>query len=160
MSQRTLVIAGLAAVGVAIAVAVPMAILALQGSHDLKFEYVKSGGIAGVNEKLAFDSKASFDSKTNIITFYKGALGATQKQLSDAKIQEIRETIAGSGFFSMGSIPPKAGPADYFSYSLTVTTEGVTHSVLWVDDFASSEPVPEGLKNIVSMIEEAYSTAS
>ena len=60
--QRNLVIARLATVGVAIGVAVPMAILALQGSHDLKFEYVKSRGIADVNEKLAFDSKASFDS--------------------------------------------------------------------------------------------------
>jgi emfourin len=160
MRQRTLVIAGLAAVGVAIAVAVPMAILALQGSHELKFEYAKAGGIAGVNEKLVFDSKASFDSKTNIIVFYKGTSGATQKQLSDAQVQAIREAIAGSGFFAMDGIPPKTGQADYFSYSLTVTTEDMTHSVSWVDDFASSEPVPEELKNIVNKIEDAYATAS
>ena len=160
MRQRTLVIAGLAAVGAAIAVAVPMAILALQGSQELKFEYVKSGGIADVNEKLAFDSKTSFDSKTNVITFYKDTSGTTQKQLSDTQVQAIREAIAGSGFYAMDSIPPKTGPADYFSYSVTVTMDGVTHSVLWVDDFAASEPVPEGLKNIVSEIEEAYASAS
>jgi hypothetical protein len=38
--------------------------------------------------------------------------------------------------------------------------DGRTHSVSWVDDFASAEPVPEGLKDIVSKIEEAYATAN
>jgi hypothetical protein len=161
MRQRILVIAGLAAVGVAIAIAVPLAIMAMQGSHELKFEYVKSGGIAGINERLAFDSMASFDSKTNVITFFQGTSGGTERQLSDTQVQEIREAIAGSGFFAMdGVYPPRQGPADYFSYSLTVTMDGRTHSVSWVDDFASAEPVPQGLKDIVGKIEEAYTTAS
>ena len=161
MRQKTLIIAGLAAVAVAIAIAVPMAILAIQGSHDLKFEYVKSGGIAGINERLSFDSKASFDSNTNIITFYQSNSGATgERQLANAKVQEIRQTIAGSGFFAMDSVyPPRQGPADYFSYSLTITMDGRTHSVSWVDDFATSVPVPDELKNIISEIEEAYATA-
>ena len=156
MRQRTLVIAGLATVGAAIAVAVPMAILAMQGSHELKFEYVKSGGIVGINERLAFDSK------TGAIMFYQSTLGTTgERQLSDAKVEEIRETIAGSGFFVMDSeYLPRQGPADYFSYSLTITMDGRTHSVSWVDDFATSVPVPEALKNLVSEIEGAYSTAS
>lgn len=155
MRQRTLVIAGLAAVGVAIAIAVSL-LLAMQGPHDLKFEYVKSGGIAGINERLAFDSK------TNVITFYQSTLGATgERQLSDTKVQEIRQAIAGSEFFAMDSVyPPSQGPADYFSYSLTITMDGRTHSVSWVDDFATSVPVPEDLKNIVSKIEEAYATAN
>lgn len=161
MRQRTLVIAGLAAVGAAIAVAVPMAIVAFQGSHDLKFEYVKSGGIAGINERLAFDSMAQFDSKTNVIAFYQGTSGATEKQLSSAKVLELRHVIAESGFFAMDSVyPPRQGPADYFSYSLTIMMDGRTHSVSWVDDFATSVPVPEGLEDIVSEIEEAYATAS
>lgn len=162
MRQRTLVIAGLAAVGVAIAVAVPMAIIAMQESHELRFEYVKSGGIAGINERLAFDSMKSFDSKTNVITFYQSTLGATgERQLTDAKVQELRHAIAESGFFGMDSdYPPRQGPADYFSYSLTITMDGRTHSVSWVDDFATSVPVPEALKNLVSEIEEAYATAS
>jgi hypothetical protein len=159
--QKTLIIAGLAAVGLAIAIAVPMAILALQGSQDLKFEYVKSGGIAGINERLSFDSKASFDSKTNVITFFQSNSGATgERQLANAKVQEIRQAIAGSGFFAMDSIyPARQGPADYFTHSLTITMDGRTHAVSWVDDFATSVPVPEGLKNIVSEIEEAYATA-
>lgn len=162
MRQRTLVIAGLAAIGVAIAIAVPMAILAMQGSHNLKFEYVKSGGLAGINEKLAFDSKASFDSKTNVIMFYQSTLGSTiERQISDGKVQEIRQAIAGSGFFAFASLyPPRQGPTDYFSYSLTIAMDGRTHSVSWVDDFATAEPVPEGLKSIVSEIEEAYATAN
>ncbi|HEV8405115.1 MAG TPA: hypothetical protein VGQ13_04320 [Nitrososphaera sp.] len=161
MRQKTLIIAGLAAVGLAIAIAVPMAILALQGSQDLKFEYVKSGDIAGINERLSFDSKASFDSKTNVITFFQSNSGATgERQLANAKVQEIRQAIAGSGFFAMDSIyPARQGPADYFTHSLTITMDGRTHAVSWVDDFATSVPVPEGLKNIVSEIEEAYATA-
>lgn len=156
MRQRTLVIAGLTVIGVAIAVALPIAIIAMQGSHELKFEYVKSGGIIGINERLAFDSK------TGAIMFYPSTLDtAGERQLADAKVQEIRETIAGSGFFAMDSVyPPRQGPADYFSYSLTITMDGRTHSVSWVDDFATSVPVPEALKNLVSEIEEAYATAS
>jgi hypothetical protein len=38
--------------------------------------------------------------------------------------------------------------------------DGRTHSVSWVDDFATSMPVPEGLKNIVGEIEEAYATTN
>ncbi len=160
MPQKTLMLAGLAAVAVAIAEAMPMAILALQGSHDMKFEYVKSGGIAGINEKLAFDSKASFDSKTNVITFYLGTSNTTERQLSGAKVQEIREAIAGSGFFAMESIQAKTGPTDYFSYSLTVTMNGMTHCVSWVDDFATSATAPEGLDYVVDEMEQAYACAS
>ena len=156
MRQRTLVIAGLAAVGVAIAVAVPMAILAMQGSQDLKFEYVKTGGIAGISDRLAFDSK------TGVISFHQSILNSTEeRRLSDATVHELRQTIAGSGFFGFESTyPPRHGPADYFSYALTVTMDGRTHSVSWVDDFATADPVPEGLKNIVSEIEKAYSDSA
>ncbi|HXV47075.1 MAG TPA: hypothetical protein VD736_10430 [Nitrososphaera sp.] len=157
MRQRTLVIAGLAAVGAAIAVAVPMAIVAFQGSHDLRFEYVKSGGIAGINERLVFDSK------TGAITFYQSINTSVtmEKQLSDVQVQELRQAIAGSGFFAMDSVyPARQGPADYFSYSLMITMDGRTHSVSWVDDFATAVPVPESLKDIVSEIEQAYATAS
>lgn len=161
MRQRTWVIAGLAAVGVAIAIAVPMAIVAMQGSQELRFEYVRSGGIAGINERLAFDSMQSFNSKTNVITFYQSTMGATdERQLSGAQVQEIRHAIAGSGFFAFdGVYPPSQGPADYFSYSLTVTMDGRTHSVSWVDDFATSAPVPQGLKDVVAAIESAYAAA-
>ncbi|HEY7506291.1 MAG TPA: hypothetical protein VH621_01670 [Nitrososphaera sp.] len=156
MRQRTLVIAGLAAVGVAIAIAVPTAIIAMQGSHELKFEYSKSGGIAGISQELAFDST------TGIISFNQSALNSSEdRQLTSTKVQELRQTIAGSGFFSFDAVyPRRQGPADYFSHTLTITMDGRTHSVSWVDDFATAEPVPEGLKNIVSKIQEAYDTAS
>lgn len=156
MRQRTLVIAGLAAVGVAIAIAVPMAILAIQGSHELKFEYVKSGGIAGITDRLAFDS-----GNGTAISFYQSAINTTEeKRLSDSQIQELRQAIADSGFFAFDSVyPPRHGPADYFSYTLNITMDGRTHSVSWVDDFATAEPVPEGLKNIASKIEQAFSAA-
>lgn len=151
-----MVIAGLAAVGVAIAIAVPMAILAMQDLHELRFEYVKSGGIAGITDRLAFDS-----GNGTTITFYQSSMDTTEeKRLSDSQVQELRQAIAGSGFFAFDSVyPPRQGPADYFSYTLNITMDGRTHSVSWVDDFAAAEPVPEGLKNVVGEIEEAFSAA-
>src|SRR5690606_22940439 len=93
MRQRTLLIAGLAAVGVAIAIAVPMAILAMQSSHQLRFEYVKSGGIAGITERLAFDS-----GNGTTISFYQSTMNTTEERLlSESQVQELRQTIAGSG---------------------------------------------------------------
>jgi hypothetical protein len=81
MHQRSLVIADLTAVSVALAITVPMMIVAMLGSHDLKFEYVKSDGIAGIYERLEFDSK------NNIITFCQRTLDSIgQRELSDAKV--------------------------------------------------------------------------
>ncbi|MEP0826818.1 MAG: hypothetical protein HRF40_15210 [Nitrososphaera sp.] len=156
MRQRTLLIAGLAAVGVAIAIAVPMAILAMQSSHQLRFEYVKSGGIAGITERLAFDS-----GNGTTISFYQSTMNTTEERLlSESQVQELRQTIAGSGFFTFDSAyTARQGPADYFSYTLNITMDGRTHSVSWVDDFAAAEPVPEGLKNIVSEMEQTFSAA-
>src|SRR5690606_15834838 len=156
MRQRTLVVAGLAAVGVAIAIAVPMAILAMQGSHELRFEYVKSGGIAGITDRLAFDS-----GKGTTISFYQSTINTVEeRRLSDSQVQKLRQTIAGSGFFSFDhTYLPRQGPADYFSYTLNITMDGRTHSVSWVDGFATAEPVPEGLKDIVSEMEQAFSNA-
>lgn len=156
MRQRTLVIAGLVTVGMAIAIAVPMAILAIQDLHALRFEYVKSGGIAGITNRITFDSANS-----TIISFHRSAINATEeRRLSDSQVQELRQTIAGSGFFTFDSIyPPRKGPADYFSHTLNITMDGRTHSVSWVDDFAAAEPVPEGLKSLVSKIEQTFSSA-
>jgi len=155
--KKMLLIGSLAAAGILLTgIIAPMSTLAQQ-APEFKFEYVKSGGIAGINERIAFESLTSYDSRTNIIKFFKGTSGATEKQLSGASVQAIKQAIADAEFFELQDYPPKgAGEADYFSYSLTVTLDNKTHSVSWVDDFASSTPVPEGLHNIVSKIEQAY----
>ena len=160
--ERMLLIGSLAAAGILLAgIIAPMATLAQQQApSEFKFEYVKSGGIAGINERITFESLTS-DSKTNVIKFFKGTSGAVEKQLSDASVQTIKQAIADAKFFELHDYPPKStGAADYFSYSLTVTLDNQTHSVSWVDDFASSTPVPAGLGNIASKIEQAYTNAS
>lgn len=130
-------------------------VVAQQVPSDFSFEYSKSGGIAGINERLVFESQA------NIIKFYKDAI-VVEKRLSPESAELIKQAISNSSFFDLdSSYPPKdSGAADYFSYSLTVTMDGKTHSVSWVDDFASSVEVPESLGVIVSTIGEAYSNAT
>lgn len=160
--KKVLPILGIIAAGaLLISFVLPPMVVAQQGPSEFKFEYTKSGGIAGINERIAFESQASFDSGTKIIKFYRD-LSVIEKRLSDESAEVVKQAISDNNFFELdGSYPPKdTGVADYFSYSLTITLNGTTHSVSWVDDFASSVPVPEGLKTIVASIVEAYASAS
>jgi len=155
----TLLAGTLVAIGLLItSAAAPVATFAqqTQSTTGLRFEYSKSGGIAGINEKTTFDSK------TGVIRLYKYSLGAVEKRLSNASVQAISDAIVDAKFFELrSSYPPKVnGAADYFSYSLAVTLDNLTHSVSWVDGFASSVPVPEALRNIANKIEQEYANAS
>jgi hypothetical protein len=134
-----------------------MTSVAAQQPPELSFEYTKSGGIAGVNERITFESQTANDSKSNIIKFFKDGTVA-EKILSAESVENIRETISNSGFFEMNNTYPPGvdGAADYFSHSLNVTLDGQNHSVSWVDEFASSSPLPPGLESIVGAIKEAY----
>ena len=156
---KTLTISGMIAASMLLAgLAVPMLATSAQQapSDDFSFEYAKSGGIAGINERIAFDSNS------NIIKYFKNILGASERQLSNASVESLKKAISDNGFFDMqGMYPTKeSGVADYFSHTLTVTMDGRTHSVSWVDDFASSVPLPDGLGKIVTAIEQAYASAS
>lgn len=161
--EKKLFVLGLVIAGTLIASVIAPAVVSgqqQQNSSDLRFEYTKSGGIAGINERITFESAASY-SGTNVIRFYKD-LSVVEKLPSSTDIEAIKRAISDSRFFEMqGNYPPKqSGVADYFSYSLTITLNNQTHSVSWVDDFASSVPVPEGLGTIAKTIEDAYANAS
>ena len=140
-----------AAVGVGVALHPVVA----QQTSDFGFEYTKSGGIAGVNERL------SLESHTDVIKFFNDGI-IVEKTLSVESIDSIKQAATDAGFFEMNaSYPPTdSGAADYFSYSLTVNEGAQNHSVSWVDEFASSVPIPDGLEEIVSTIEEAYINSS
>jgi hypothetical protein len=152
-----------AIIGVIFVAVVGLAIpsVVAQQPSDFKFEYTKSGGIAGINETLSFESKAPYDSSTNVIKFVKDGT-VVEKTLSAESVENVKQAISTSGFFEMNSTyPPKeSDAADFFSYSLTVMLDGQNHSVSWVDEFASSVPLPAGLESIVGVIEEAYANAT
>jgi hypothetical protein len=123
------------------------------------FEYSKSGGVAGINDRISFESQAS-DGRTNIIKLFREGKVA-ERTLSAQAVESLMQNISGSGFFDLESSYPAnvSGAADYFSYSLTVTAGGRQHSVSWVDQFASSAPVPGVLPELGSAIEAAYADA-
>jgi hypothetical protein len=147
-----LLVAGIVASGMLLAsIALP---ISAQQSSDFRFEYEKSGGIAGISEKITFDSK------TGVITSDRSTTGRVEKQLSAADIESIKQAISQAGFFEMGELyPPKSGVADFFSYSLMVTMDGQNHTVNWVDEWASSAPLPAGLASIVGSMEQALADA-
>jgi hypothetical protein len=152
MHSKMLLVAGIIASGILLAsIALPTS---AQQTSDFKFEYEKSGGIAGISEKITFDSK------TGVITSDRSTTGTVEKQLSAAGVDSIKQAISQGGFFDMNELyPPKSGVADFFSYSLTVTMGGTTHTVGWVDQWASSAPLPAGLASIVDSIEQALADA-
>lgn len=127
---------------------------------DFSFEYTRSGGIAGVNERIMFESQKSFDSRLNVIKFFRDGV-VIEKTLSEESVETLKHSVRNSGFFELDSYYPPAnnGSADYFSHSLTITLEAQNHSVSWVDEFASSVPIPPGLVAIVGAIEDAYMNA-
>ncbi|MGI0038002.1 MAG: hypothetical protein ACRD99_06565 [Nitrososphaera sp.] len=122
---------------------------------DFGFEYTKTGGIAGVNQRLTLESQ------TDVIKFMNDGI-VVEKTLSAESIDNIKQAVTNAGFFEMdSSYPPKdSGAADYFSHSLTVNQGAQNRSVSWVDEFASSVPLPDGLEVIVSTIEDAYANSS
>jgi hypothetical protein len=148
MHNKMLLVASIVASGILLAsIALPTS---AQQSSDFTFEYEKSGGIAGISEKITFDSK------TGVITSDRSTTGKVEKQLSAASVESIKQAISQAGFFEMDELyPPKSGVADFFSYSLMVTMNGQTHTVNWVDEWASATPLPAGLASIVDSIENA-----
>lgn len=135
-------------------------------SSDFRLEYMRSGGIAGIEERYTVEAQNSSDSganNNNTITFYKDGTGVT-KMLSGESLAMIKQAVTESEFFGLNaSYPPREGngtAADFFSYSLAIAMNGQNHSVSWVDDFASATPVPPGLKAIVKALGDAYANGT
>ncbi len=73
----------------------------------MRIDYERSGGFAGMRITTTVDTQS---------------LPADQGK-------EMAQLVASSGFFNIPSTPPPAGGADMYTYKVTVTDGGQTHTV-------------------------------
>ncbi len=101
---------------------------------DFEVSYSKEGGIAGIRQAITIDSDKM------IIT--DGVEQITLPPPSGEEIDSLKNAIEKSNFFRIiaADYPPTEGSADYFSYSLRITSEGKGAYMTWTD---TSEDAPD-----------------
>lgn len=136
-------------------VAVPATVSAQSGAEDFTFRYEKSGGIAGLQKEITYNSETGRLSVTDSFA------GNTERAFSKSEAGALKDMVRQSGFFDIkGDFAPKPGVADYFSHSLTVMLDGNEHTVSWIDPFASAREVPAALIGLANKIEQLPSEPS
>ena len=107
--------------------------IVLPGS-DFEVSYTKEGGIAGIRQAITIDSDKM------IIT--DGVEQMTLSPPSHEELGRLKDAIEKSNFFRIVTTeyPPTKGSADYFSYSLRITSEGRGAYMTWTD---TSVDVPD-----------------
>lgn len=150
MFRRSLILAaGLSAAAVLGFLLAPSLTLAQNEGESFSFHYLKSGGIAGIQKEV------SYDSETGTLRVHDSIAGSRERTLAPQDASKLKSIINENNFFEISeSFPPTADSADYFSYSLSVRTEQGNHTVSWVDPFASSRMLPDGLIEISKTIEQ------
>lgn len=110
-------------------------------SDGFSFTSSREGGIAGISRIVTLDSS------TKIMTIKNGLDESGPIMLDDAIISKFKDIIMQSGFFDMTTkeYPPVIGSADYFTYTLEITTKHFINRIQWTD---TSENVPEKLYEI------------
>jgi hypothetical protein len=128
------------------------------GADVFKFRYEKSGGIAGLHRVVTYDSASGK------ITLADDSITGKKEErtLSAAEEARLKDLVVDKArFFELPeTFEARAGPADYFSYSLAVTLgvgAGNSHTVAWVDPFAAKGEIPAGLTDLAAEIEKLAS---
>ena len=112
---------------------------------DFSLTFTREGGIAGIQRIVTIDSA------TEILTIKNGPDESKLLTLDDASILQLKAEIARSKFFDLPAkeYPPISGSADYFIYSLGITTKHFSNRIQWTD---TSENIPQkALKKINSL---------
>jgi thiol-disulfide isomerase/thioredoxin len=112
-----------------------------QQTHATRIVWERTGGFAGLDEKLELIDDGS-------ATLFSNLVGVMEFSLSEDEWEALVKTIVESKITSLDtSYGPKTDVADFFSYKLEVTTEKKTYFLEWVDDWASEKTLPDELKN-------------
>lgn len=109
------------------------------------FVYKKSGGFAGVNDRI------SYESITKKLIFVDRSNKRNEKRLETQNEEKLKETISDNGFFEVDNFYHSGNMTDAYQYTLIATMDGQIQASHWTDD---SEGKPEGLSKIASAIEE------
>lgn len=119
----------------------------LTGTIGLYLEFARSGGVASSSYTLVVMPSG----EAVLLDRYRVVWNAS---LSQSEIQNIRENVVRGGLLTLGSgsYPPKPGAADFFTYHLHVVVGSdkveTTKSFNWVDEGASSLPIPTELRSV------------
>ncbi len=152
---KVIAIAAMTLAAILVASMVVPTMVSAQSGDDFTLRYEKSGGIAGLQKEIIYDSK------TGILSVADNIAGNTERALSKSETDALKDAIRQSGFFGIkGNFTSKPGVADYFSHSLAVTLDGKAHTVSWIDPFASADEVPAALTGLAERIEKLPSEPS
>ena len=118
-----------------------------KGMHDVEefsLLYTKEGGIAGIRESITIDSsEKSFQKITS--------QGLEEIILNDSQITTLLDSINEKELLFIGSqvYEPAEGWADYFIYTLQITSDDAESSNSWTD----TKEIPEAFVEIIQHIE-------
>ena len=142
--DRRVIVAAILISVVTIAYIYQITLFSSQQTQVTRIVWERSGGFAGLDETLAMEADGSATLSSNLI-------GVVEFMLSQNEWETLLNIIEEPNFMRLDtSYGPRSGVADFFSYSVEVTTKTKTYFIEWVDDWASEKTLPDVLK----MIEE------
>ncbi len=112
---------------------------------EFSLSYSKQGGIAGISQNISIETQNHFIELS-------GFVSETLGPISTEEMQSIWNVISETQFLEMDSnvYPPIEGSADYFTYTLDVTTSPTRNTISWTD---TSETIPDYARTIAMKIE-------
>jgi hypothetical protein len=141
-------------------------------SSDLsfRFAFTKLGVLGGIYQRISYDSQTNALSLNNISAAIEatdsGGLFSSQqassqsqsnKQISEADENNLKQTIYKNGFFEADSAYPPPNttrPQNYTLYVLSIKMDDRLHTVLWAN---TSNNVAPGLLSIVQALQKVAS---
>jgi hypothetical protein len=133
---------------------------------SLRIAFTKLGVLGGIYQRIFYDSQtntlslgyiSAADSDTSFSS-QQGSSSQSQsnKQISEADENNLKQTIYKNGFFEADSVyPPNATrPQNYTLYVLSIKMDDRLHTVLWAD---TSNNVPPGFLSTVQALQKVAS---
>lgn len=104
--------------------------------EDISVEFHRTGGFAGFDDMLTVEQGGAASLKSSMH-------GDVEFTLTEAQWTGLVNLIKETDFSTLeSSYDPSSGVADFFSYALMVQVGGEEAEVMWVDGWASENPVP------------------
>jgi hypothetical protein len=136
---------------------------------SLRIAFTKLGVLGGIYQLIFYDSKtdvltlgyisAAAVEATDSDTSFSSQQGSSSqsqsnKQISEADENNLKQTIYKNGFFEADSVYPPPNttrPQNYTLYVLSIKMDDSLHTVLWTD---TSNNVPTGLLSTVQALQK------
>ncbi len=117
------------------------------------FQWEQMGGIAGLNDVFIIDNNST------VSHLRRGKINL-ENTLNYSELQRVTQIIVENGFLSIeeDQYTAKDNAADYFTYKLKVIllsdSQLQTKTVIWVDEWASEETLPDNLKLVQAELQQ------